>query len=365
MLDIIIIGSGFYGSVLARLATDAGKKVMVVEKNYYVGGMAADFKINNILVGIHGGHVIHTNSDTVWNFLNQFSEIIPFINKPKVLSKNKVYSFPINMMTLSQEWGIVTPKEALEKLKKVRIPCNNPNNFEDWILDKIGEELYYKFIYGYTKKHWGREPRELPSSIIQRLPIRLTYDENYFVCKYQGMPKYGYSQLIKNMLSGIKIELGVNFFNLDWRKYAKNLVYSGPIDKFFNYEYGALEYNTLKFEHKTFTGDYQGNAVFNHVDLETPYLRTIENKHFYKKETKHYLEDTDETIVTFDYPAKFENDSEPYYPLWNKRNSLIYDKYKKLIDKNITIGGRLGSYKYSDVDQIVSSAMKTAEKFND
>ena len=299
MYDILIAGTGFYGSTFARLARDRGKKVLVVEKSSYLGGMAADEKWNNgIIVAKHGGHIFHTNNKEIWQFLEQFSEIEPFINKPKVLSQNKVYSFPINMMTLHQIWGVVTPQEARQKLSEVKIPCNNPKNFEDWALSKIGKELYNKFIYGYTKKQWGKEPKELPSSIIQRLPIRLTYEENYFTTKYQGIPKYGYSKLIENMLTDIPVELGVDVLQMSWKDYAKQLVFTGPIDKFYNYEFGKLDYNSLTFEHKIFKGDYQGNAVFNHVDIETPYLRSVEHKHFYKSPSKHYSEENEtETVV--------------------------------------------------------------------
>ncbi len=214
MYDYLIVGSGFFGSTAARLLTDLGKSCLVIDKNPYVGGMASDTVLHGQIVGLHGCHVFHTNSEEVWKFINQFSEIEPFINKPKVLSEGKVYSFPINLMTMYQLWGVVTPEDARKKLNEVRIPCKNPRNFEEWVLDKIGRELYEKFIYSYSKKQWLKEPRELPSSIIQRLPIRLTYDENYFTCKYQGMPKDGYTKLVENMLCGIDVDLGIDFFIL-------------------------------------------------------------------------------------------------------------------------------------------------------
>lgn len=366
--DVLIVGAGFFGASFARVAADLGKKCLVIDKNSHVAGAAHDEKMDNIIVSKAGAHILHSHDDKIWEFLNQFATIEPFINKPKVLSENKVYSFPINMMTLHQLWGVVTPKEAREKLNKVRIPCKNPKNFEEWALSMIGEELYTKFVYNYTKKQYMKEPKELPSSIIQRLPIRLTYEENYFTTKYQGMPKEGFTKMVENMLSGIDIELGVDFFNLsDWKKYAKQLIYTGPIDKFFNYEFGKLEYHTLRFEYEKHYGDYQGNAVFNHVDANTPYIRSIEHKHFRSSQPKHYnpkAQNNEPTIVSYDYPVPFKEHPEPYYPLRDKQNSDLYSKYFNLKKNypNILFGGRLGEFKYYDLDQSASSAISKAKK---
>jgi UDP-galactopyranose mutase len=361
--DFLIVGAGFFGAAFARLATDAGHKCLVIDRLPHMAGAAHDSRqYDGTLVSHYGAHILHSNSNDVWNFLLRFGHIDPFINKPKVLSGNKVYSFPINMMTLHQLWGVVTPEEARRKLQEVRIPCDNPRNFEEWALSMIGRELYELFIYGYTKKQWHREPRELPSSIIQRLPIRLTYDENYFSCKHQGMPREGYTQMVKNMLDGIEVRLGVDFFSIyDWHDYAKHLVYTGPIDKFFKYEYGELEYNTLRFEHRVYKGDFQGNAVFNHVDLSVPYIRTVEHKHFSRQGAKHYGQPNEETtFVSYDYPVPFKDHPEPYYPIRDLRNSDLYAKYfdlkKNLPD--VTFGGRLGEYKYLDIDQTIASAMQ-------
>lgn len=369
MYDFIIVGAGFFGSAMARILTDAGKSCIVIDKNNHTAGAAHDFiHKNGQIVSSYGAHVWHTNSDEVQNFFTKFCTLENFINKPKVLSGNNVYSFPINMMTLHQLWGVITPEQARQKLASVRIPCEYPKNFEDWILDKVGKEIYELFFYGYSKKQWMKEPKELPASIIQRLPIRLTYDENYFTSKYQGMPKDGYTQVISNMLDGIKVDLGIDFFEIgDWQKYAKNLIYTGPVDKFFNYEFGELDYNTLIFEHKVFQGDYQGNAVFNHVDLHTPYLRSVEHKHFYKKlKNKHdtLIEGRHEsTVVTFDYPALFKEHPEPYYPIRDEKNSNLYTKYfaLKKLTPNVTFGGRLGEYKYLDLDAAIASAMQKSK----
>jgi len=369
--DVLIVGAGFFGATAARLLTDSGKSCLVIDKNPHVAGAAYDKKWSNgIIVAEYGAHILHTQSDEIWDFLSQFSVIDSFINKPKILSDNNVYSFPINMMTLHQIWGVVTPDEARQKLNSVRIPCKNPRNFEEWALDKIGKTLYEKFIYGYTKKQWHKEPCELPVSIIQRLPIRLTYDENYFTTKHQGIPREGYGKMVEKMLDGITVELGKDFFEIqnNWKDYANHLIYTGPIDKFFDYCHGKLEYNTLRFEHHIYKGDWQGNAVFNHVDLDVPYIRTIEHKHFYEKfGPKHIdltVEDQSETVVSYDYPIKYEDHPEPYYPIRDNRNGKIYDLYFKLSKnfKNITFGGRLGEYKYLDIDQTVASAItKTKE----
>jgi len=363
--DFLVVGAGFFGSTFAREATDNGKTCLVIDKNSHVAGAAYDRKYDNgIIVSEYGAHIFHTQSDEVWKFLNRFTKIIPFTNKPKVLSKNKVYSFPINMMTLHQLWGVVTPEEAYRKIQEVRIPCEHPKNFEEWILDRVGKELYELFFYGYTKKQWLKEPSQLPASIIQRLPIRLTYEENYFTTKYQGMPENGYSETIKNMLDGIKVDLGVDFETMKdkWQDYANHLIYTGPIDKFYNYEFGKLEYNTLRFEHKKFYGDYQGNAVFNHTDMSTPYIRSVEHKHFYKNSPKHYETksiEKEETIVSYDIPVSFSEHPEPYYPIRDDVNSHLYNKYfdLKTNHKNITFGGRLGEYKYLDLDQTMASAL--------
>lgn len=367
----LIVGAGFFGATFARKMTDAGKKCLIIDKKPHLAGAAYDSKRDNgIIVSEYGAHILHSHSDEIWSFLERFSPLDSFINKPKVLSGGRVFSFPINLMTLHQMWGIVTPAEARKKLNEVRIPCSNPSNFEEWALDKIGKELYERFIYGYTKKQWLKEPRELPSSIIQRLPIRLTYDENYFTTKHQGIPREGYTNLIKNMVDGIDVRLGVDFFveMKDWKQYADHLVYTGPVDKFFNYQFGELEYNTLRFEHKIYQGDFQGNAVFNYTDSDVPYIRSIEHKHFYNHtSSKNSLlkEKQETTIVSYDHPIPFKDNPEPYYPIRDDRNSELYSRYYEIKSKylkDVTFGGRLGEYKYLDIDQTVASAITKAER---
>jgi UDP-galactopyranose mutase len=370
--DYLIVGAGFFGSTFARKMTDSGKKCLVIDKLGHVAGAAFDKKWdNNIIVGEYGAHIFHTQSEDVWDFVNQFATMDGFINKPKVLSNGKIYSFPINMMTLHQLWGVVTPQEAWRKLQEVRVPCESPRNFEEWALDRVGRELYELFFYGYTKKQWLKEPSDLPASIIQRLPIRLTYEENYFTTKYQAVPRDGYGKLVESMLDGIDVELGVDFFESlrgSWRNKAKRLVYTGPVDKFYNYFYGKLEYNTLRFEHKVFKGDQQGNAVINHVDLATPHIRTIESKHFYDRRLeKHYdvkSFDFSETIVSYDIPISYKDHPEPYYPIRDNMNSTIYNKYAeaKEAEPDVIFGGRLGEYKYLDMDQTIASAIAKHKK---
>jgi len=367
--DYLIVGAGFFGATFARKATDAGKTCLVIDKSSHIAGATYDKKWDNgVIVGEYGAHIFHTQSEEVWEFINKFTTIESFINKPKVLSANKIYSFPINLMTLHQLWGVLTPEEAFNELQKRRTPCEKPRNFEEWALDRVGRELYELFFYGYTKKQWMKEPSDLPASIIQRLPIRLTYEENYFTTKYQGIPNEGYGKTVENMLDGITVELGQDFFDMDnWRTIAKHLIYTGPVDKFYKYCFGELEYNTLRFEHKAMLGDYQGNAVVNHVDLSTPYIRTIEHKHFYDRRLeKHYNPkalDQNPTVVSYDIPIKFADHPEPYYPIRDERNSDIYNKYFALKEqeKDVTFGGRLGEYKYLDIDQTMASAMTKAK----
>jgi UDP-galactopyranose mutase len=368
MYDFLIVGAGFFGATFARLAMNRGKTCLVIDKLPHVAGAAHDQKMEGINVSSYGAHIFHTHDDGIWKFVNCFGEWQPFINKPKVIAGRRIFSFPINLMTLHQIWGVTTPQEAAEKLRSVQVPCSNPRNFEEWALSKIGHELYYTFIYGYTKKQYHKEPRELPASIVQRLPIRLTFDENYFTACYQAMPVEGYTKIVENMLDGAKVEVERDFFGIrdNWRKIARHLVYTGPVDKFFDYQYGKLDYNTLRFEHKLYKGDFQGNAVMNHADEAVPHLRTIEHKHFldrnYKKHHDLNLGDAT-TVVSYDIPIKFEDHPEPYYPIRDPKNAILYSQYaalKKMAD--VTFGGRLGEYQYFDIDQTIASAMTKVEK---
>jgi len=365
--DFIVVGAGFFGATVARQITDAGKTCMVIDKNDHVAGMSYTENMHGINVHIKGAHIVHTNSKKVWDFFNRFAEFNNYTNRVKALAKNKVYSLPLNMMTFSQLWGAQTPKEALQKIEEVKVPCDNPKNLEEWILSMVGREIYELFFYGYTKKHYMTEPHNLPASIVKRLPMRLTYDDNYFNSKYQGIPIGGYTQFIENILEDSTVETGVDFFKIDWKKYAKRLIYSGPLDQFFGYEHGKLDYRTLRFEHKVFDGDYQGNAVFNHCDYETPYLRSVEAKHFEQLGNHKHLNEqksSDKTVVSFDIPATSEETDDLFYPLVDDKNVELAKKYKVMASNltDITVGGRLGNYQYLDMDQTAGQALVLADK---
>jgi len=369
MYDFLIVGAGFFGSTFARCVHEAGKKVLVIDKRSHIAGAAHDTPQDDYYVSSYGAHVFHTHSQDVWSFVSKFTDFLPFINRPKVMSEGKIYSFPINLMTLHQIWGVRTPKEAAERLAKEKSIITNPSNFEEWALSMVGEDLYKRFIYGYTKKQYLREPRNLPMSIIQRLPIRMTYDENYFNTKYQGIPKCGYTNMINNMLDGIDVELNVDFLkhrNLLSRM-AKNIVYTGPVDEFFEFNYGKLEYNTMTFERKEFIGDQQGNAVVNYVDQNVKELRSVEHRHFYVhgESTKHCNGEigSHKSVVTYDIPISYEENPDPLYPIRNKENSETYKKYASIKPSNVIFGGRLGEYKYLDMDQSIASAMQKSRAF--
>jgi UDP-galactopyranose mutase len=357
--DYLVVGSGFFGSVLAHELSAIGKSVMVLEKRNHIGGNAYTEDREGIQVHLYGPHIFHTNNDGIWNYINQFAKFNHFVNRVKAINDNKIYSLPINLLTLNQVAGCTTPSEAEDYLKRVRIPCDNPRNLEDWALSQVGRVLYETLIKGYTTKQWMRSPKDLPASIIKRLPVRTTFDDNYYNDRYQGIPIGGYTQIFKNMLSGIKVELGQDFSLIknNWRDYAKHLIYSGPIDAFFDYEYGKLEYRTLRFDHERHAGDYQGNAQVNYTNENVPYTRIIEHKHFEFK-------NLDYTYITKEHPVAWHEGAVPYYSINNQENQQIYSQYRKLAEslKDVTIGGRLGSYQYYDMDQVIAQALATFRK---
>ncbi len=350
-----------FGSVFAHEATKIGKKVLVLEKRNHIGGNCYTEKIENINVHKYGPHIFHTNDKRIWNYINQFADFNNFVNRPKVDFEGSLYSFPINLFTLYQLWGTKTPKEAQEKLEEVRIPINNPQNLEDWILSQVGEEIYKKFIKGYTTKQWGREPKQLPSSIIKRLPIRLTFDDNYFNDKYQGIPIGGYTQIFEKMLNGIEVITGVDFLKdkEHFEKKTKKIVFTGKIDELYDYTFGQLEYRSLRFENEIHGGDFQGNAVINYTEQDIAYTRICEHKHF-------EFGIQEKTVITKEYPDTYDSSKVPYYPISDEKNLELYNKYKYLTENEdrYILGGRLAEYKYYDMHQIIGSALiKTKKEF--
>ena len=358
--DYLIVGAGIYGSAFAEIMKSSKKTCWIVEKRNHVAGNCYTNKFENIDVHVFGPHIFHTNKKQIWDYLNNFSKFNNYRHSAKVNYRNKIYSFPINLMTMNQVWGINTPKEAEKKLQQVRFNIKNPKNMEEWCLSQIGEELYEIFIKDYSTKQWGRSPKELPSSIIKRIPIYLNFNDNYYENDfYQGIPENGYTQMISNMLDGIKIDLCFDFYDIkkEWRKYAKKLVYCGPIDQFFNYTFGKLDYRSLSWKTEIKEGDHQGCSVMNYTDLNNKFTRAIEHKHFNFKNQK-------SSIVTYEYPNSYLESNDPYYPINDEINNVKYEKYRGLLneEKDIIVSGRLGKYKYIDMDDCVSMAFKETEK---
>jgi len=352
--DYLVVGAGLFGSIFAREMSNQGAKCLVIEKRSHIGGNCYTRNEKGIHVHQYGPHIFHTSSKKIWDYMNQWCDFNSFVYRPKVRYRECLYSFPINMMTLYQLWGVITPDEARSKLEEVRINIPNPSNLEEWVLSQVGEEIYQTFIYGYTKKQWGREPSELPSFIIKRLPIRLTYDDNYFNDRYQGIPIGGYTKIFEKLLQGIPTETSIDYLAsrgfFDSR--ATKVVYTGPIDEFFEYDLGALDWRSLRFEEEYFKNkDFQGVAVINHSEYNKPHTRIIEHKHFQTKKVS-------DTIITKEYPQSWDKTKEKYYPINDKKNNELFLKYKRRIDTSkFLFGGRLADYKYYDMHQVVASAL--------
>jgi UDP-galactopyranose mutase len=350
-----------FGATFAQQMAERGRKVLVIEKRSHIGGNCYTEDFENIQVHKYGPHIFHTSIDRAWKYVNRFAEFNNFINRPKVKYQNKLYSFPINLMTLYQLWGIKSPDEAKEKLKEVVVPNDNPRHLEDWILSRVGQEMYEIFFKGYTKKQWGKDPKELPVSIIKRVPIRLNFNDNYYNDKYQGIPIGGYTKLFERMLEGIEVKLNTDYFanRQYWDSVADTIVYTGKIDEYFNYKFGELEYRGLRFETKLMVGDYQGNAVINYTEEQVPYTRTIEHKYF-------ELKNQDKTVVTWEYPDNYDESKIPYYPVNDERNNQLYNLYKQEAakQKKLVLGGRLATYAYLDMDQTIDAALTTCERIS-
>lgn len=362
MYDYLIVGAGLFGAVFAYEAGRRGKTCLVIDKRDHIGGNVYTEEIEGIQVHKYGAHIFHTNSQTIWDYVNRFAEFNRYTNSPIANYKGEIYNLPFNMNTFNKLWGVASPKEARQKIEEQRLAAGitEPQNLEEQAISLVGTDIYEKLIKGYTEKQWGRSARELPSFIIKRLPVRFTYDNNYFNDRYQGIPVGGYRAIIEKMLAGADIELNVDFFAArdELMPRAKKVVYTGMIDQYYNYRYGVLEYRSLHFETKVLEeSNFQGNAVVNYTDRETPYTRIIEHKHF-------EFGSQDKTVITEEYPKEWKPGDEPYYPINNGKNNEIYQKYKALADaeRDVIFGGRLATYKYYDMHQVIGAALTAVER---
>lgn len=359
--DYLIVGSGLYGAVFAHEAAKAGKKCLVVEKRDHVAGNIYTEKQEGIDVHRYGAHIFHTSNKAVWDYVNEFASFNNFVNSPVANFKGEIYNMPFNMNTFAKMFGISTPAQAKAVLDEQRAEIKGePRNLEEQAISLVGRQVYEKLVKGYTEKQWGRDCSELPSFIIRRLPVRFTYDNNYFNDRYQGIPEEGYTAMIEKMLEGIEVRTGVNF--LEHREellaVADKVIYTGPIDEYYSFSLGHLQYRSLRFESELLDEEnYQGVAVVNYTDRETPYTRVIEHKHFnFGKQPK--------TVITREYPAEWQEGMEPYYPVNNEENSTLYAKYAALAEKEqkVRFGGRLGLYKYFDMDKVVEAALAAVKQ---
>lgn len=362
MYDYLIVGAGLFGAVFAHEANKKGKKCLVIDKRAHIGGNIYTEDVEGIAVHRYGAHIFHTSNREVWEYVQQFAEFNRYTNSPVANFHGEIYSMPFNMYTFNKMWGVVTPEEAKKKIdEQVKASkIDNPQNLEEQAISLVGKDIYEKLVKGYTEKQWGRRATELPAFIIKRLPVRFTYDNNYFNDTFQGIPIGGYTGMIEKMLAGIDVRLGVNFFEnrKTLKAEAKKIVFTGMIDEYFDYSLGELEYRGLKFETELLNvKNYQGNAVVNYTDYETPYTRVIEHKHFeFGTQPK--------TVITKEYPQTWVRGEEPYYPMNDDKNNRLYEKYRELADKetDVIFGGRLGQYKYYDMDDVIEAALNCVKE---
>lgn len=362
MYDYLVVGAGLYGAIFAREAADKGKKVLVIDKRPNVGGNIYTEKIEGINVHKYGAHIFHTNNREVWDYVNRYAEFNRFTNSPVANYKGEIYSLPFNMYTFNKMWDVATPEEAEAIIAKQREEIDHePTNLEEQAISLVGRDIYEKLIKGYTEKQWGRDCKDLPAFIIKRLPVRLTYDNNYFNAKYQGIPIGGYTRMIENILKGIEVETEVDFLENreHYSSIAENIVYTGAIDAYFDYKLGTLEYRSVRFENETYDKpSFQGNAAVNYTDRETPWTRIIEHKWFeFGKDEEG--NDLPKTIISREFSSEWKPGDEPYYPVNDEKNSSLYGEYKKLADaeEKVIFGGRLGEYKYYDMDTTIESVL--------
>ncbi|MGO5019329.1 UDP-galactopyranose mutase [Roseburia faecis] len=367
MYDYLVVGSGLFGSVFARQATDAGKKVLVIDKRPNIAGNVYTEKVEGINFHKYGAHIFHTNNTEVWNYVNRFATFNRFTNSPVANYKGELYSMPFNMYTFNKMWGVVTPEEAAAKIEEQKKEITGePRNLEEQAISLVGRDIYEKLVKGYTEKQWGRDCKELPAFIIKRLPVRLTFDNNYFNALYQGIPIGGYTKLVENLLDGIEVQLNVDYLvdRAKWDAIAEKVVYTGAIDAFFNYSLGNLEYRSVRFENEVLDiPNFQGNAAVNYTDRETPWTRIIEHKwfEFGKDENGN---DLPKTIISREYSSEWKPGDEPYYPVNDEKNGALYKEYRALADQEgkVIFGGRLGEYKYYDMDAVIASALECAKR---
>ena len=372
MYDYLVVGSGLYGSIFAYEANKKGKNVLVIEKREHIGGNIYTENRDGIKVHKYGAHIFHTSNKEVWEYINQFAEFNRYTNSPVARYKDELYNMPFNMNTFNKLWGVVTPKEAKEKIEqeKKEAGITEPKNLEEQAISLVGKTIYEKLIKGYTEKQWGQKATELPSFIIKRLPVRFIYDNNYFNNLYQGIPIDGYTKIIEKMLEGIEVRLKCDFFKnkKELENIAEKIIFTGQIDKYYDYRFGELEYRSLRFETEELEEEnYQGNAVVNYTEYEVPYTRIIEHKHFEYGASLGKLPEgkaLEKTIITKEYPDTWNKKKEPYYPINNEKNNSLYEKYKKLADNDdkVIFGGRLGQYKYYDMDKVIEEALNLCKK---
>lgn len=366
--DYLIVGAGLYGAVFAREMAEKGNKVLVIDKRDTVAGNVYTERVEGINVHIYGAHIFHTNNEDVWNYVNRYATFNRFTNSPVANYKGELYSLPFNMYTFNKMWGVVTPEEAAAKIEEQRKAAGitEPKNLEEQAISLVGTDIYEKLIKGYTQKQWGRECKDLPAFIIKRLPVRLTFDNNYFNALYQGIPVGGYTKMVENVLNheNIEVQLGIDYLEnrVKWNDMAEKVVYTGPIDAFYDYKLGYLEYRSVRFENETLDKpNFQGNAAVNYTDAETPWTRIIEHKwfEFGKDEDGN---DLPKTVISREYSSEWKPGDEPYYPVNDEKNGELYAKYKEMADKEekVIFGGRLGEYKYYDMDQVIGVALSKA-----
>ena len=359
--DYLVVGAGLFGAIFAREAADRGKSVLVIDKRDHIAGNIYTKEVEGINVHEYGAHIFHTNNKLVWNYINRFAEFNRYTNSPVANYNGEIYSLPFNMYTFNKMWNVVTPDEAREKIASQgeEAGITDPKNLEEQAISLVGTDIYEKLIKGYTEKQWGRDCKDLPSFIIKRLPVRYTYDNNYFNAIYQGIPIGGYTKMVENMLEGIKVVTNTDYFEAkdELGEFGK-VVFTGPIDAYFDYKLGALEYRSVRFETETIdTPNFQGNAVVNYTDRETPWTRIIEHKFF------EFCEQP-KTVISREYSSEWKLGDEPYYPVNDEKNAALYAQYKELADAepNVIFGGRLGEYKYYDMDKVIEATLKCVEK---